>query len=353
MEFEKPGFSVIIKGDDLTKMKLKAQEIKQQIISESTFKNIYTDYETETPMIRLEVNRKNATLYNIPIKQISSFIRTNISGEKISDFRQFDNKIDITLKMHKDMNLIQLLDQHLNWQNKRIPLRTLVDEKYLTTFEEIKRADQNRKFTISTEYNGKMEDALQKLENIIAKTTSEDREINFSIEGINIEISRSLRSLMYALIFAIMLVYMLLASQFESLKLPFIVLFVAPMGVIGVAFALIISGTSISIMSTLGMIVLSGIIVNDAILLVDYVNRLRKEGEGVFEAVKKGAQTRLRPILITTVTTVLGLLPLAIGIGSGAELQSAMAIAVIGGMLASTFLTLILIPVLYTLFEKS
>jgi len=352
LEFEEPGLSVVIKGEDLEKMKLKALEIKKQINSDPVFKNIRTDFETEAPMIRLEVNRENAALYDIPINQISRFIRTNISGEKISDFRQFDNKIDITLKMNKDMNLTQLLDQHLNWQNKKIPLRTLVNEKYVRTFEEIKRADQYRKFTISTSYKGKLKDALLKLEKIIEKTPSEDKKINLSVEGINIEISHSLRSLMYALLFAIVLVYMILASQFESLKLPFIVMFVVPMGVIGVSFALIISGTSISVMSTLGMIVLSGIIVNDAILLIDYVNRLRKEGQGVFEAVKAGAQTRLRPILITTFTTVLGLLPLAIGIGSGAELQSAMAIAVIGGMLASTFLTLILIPVLYTFFEK-
>ena len=352
LEFEEPGLSVVIQGENLIEMKKRAQDIKEKISSNSIFENIRTDFETEAPMVRFEINRENAALYDIPINQITRFVRTIISGDKVSEFRQFDNKIDITLKLRKDINLVQLLDRHLNWQNKRIPLRALVNETYIRTFEEIKRAGQNRKFTISTSYNGKIKEAIANLEKILEELPSDDKKIRFSIEGINMEISRSLRSLMYALIFAVMLVYMILASQFESLKLPFIVMFVAPMGVIGVSFALIISGTSISVMSTLGMIVLSGIIVNDAILLVDYVNKLRKKGQGVFEAVKNAAQIRLRPILITTFTTVLGLLPLAIGIGSGAELQSAMAIAVIGGMLASTFLTLILIPVLYTLFER-
>jgi HAE1 family hydrophobic/amphiphilic exporter-1 len=195
--------------------------------------------------------------------------------------------------------------------------------------------------------------AVKELENIIVKVPFSDPDIHDGISGVNREIAGSLRSLVYALLFAIVLVYMILASQFESLKLPFIIMFVAPMGVIGVSLGLILSGTAISVMSTIGMIILSGIIVNDAILLVDYTNQLRKKGVPVEKAVKEAAATRLRPILMTTFTTVLGLLPLAVGIGSGAELQSAMAIAVIGGMLSATFLTLILIPVLYTIFEKT
>jgi len=238
----------------------------------------------------------------------------------------------------------------MNWGNKRIPLCALVTAKHVKSFEEIKRADQTRRFTISTSYSGKMDAALAELDKIVAG--SKEEKVHFSVEGVNNEINGSLKSLLYALLFAIVLVYMILASQFESLKLPFIVMFVTPMGIIGVVFALLLSGTAISIMSTLGMIVLSGIIVNDAILLVDYINQLRKKGETVRKSVMQAAQTRLRPILMTTFTTVLGLLPLAIGLGSGAELQSAMAVAVIGGMLTSTFLTLILIPILYTVFER-
>ena len=129
-------------------------------------------------------------------------------------------------------------------------------------------------------------------------------------------------------------------------------MFVVPMGIIGVGFGLYFARIPISIMSTLGMIILSGIIVNDAILLVDFINRLRNSGLGIMESVTEAAVTRLRPILMTTFTTVFGLLPLALGIGSGAELQSPMAIAVISGILASTFLTLIFTPILYVIFEK-
>jgi len=350
LEFEEPGLSVVVMGDDLDLMKARAKLILDQVRANPVFNNIRNDFETEAPMITMQVNREAASVYNIPVNQIAKFVRTNISGDKISDFQRFDDKIDITLKLQNETDLTNLMDRQMNWGEKRIPLRALVTTKHVKSFEEIKRADQTRRFTISTAYTGKMDEALGELDKIVSQHSEE--KVHFSVEGVNKEINGSLKSLLYALIFAIVLVYMILASQFESLKLPFIVMFVTPMGIIGVVFALILSGTAISIMSTLGMIVLSGIIVNDAILLVDYINQLRKKGETVHNSVMKAAKTRLRPILMTTFTTVLGLLPLAIGLGSGAELQSAMAVAVIGGMLTATFLTLIFIPILYSVFER-
>lgn len=350
LEFEEPGLSIVVMGDDLGLMKSRAKLVLEDVRSNPIFNNIRNDFEVEAPMITMQIDRQAASIYNIPVSQIAKFVRTNISGDKISDFQRFDDKIDITLKLQNETDLTNLMDRQMNWGEKKIPLRALVTAKHIKSFEEIKRADQTRRFTISTSYTGKMDAALAELDKIVAR--SQEEKIHFSVEGVNNEINGSLKSLLYALLFAIVLVYMILASQFESLKLPFIVMFVTPMGIIGVVFALLLSGTAISIMSTLGMIVLSGIIVNDAILLVDYINQLRKKGESVHNSVMQAAKTRLRPILMTTFTTVLGLLPLAIGLGSGAELQSAMAVAVIGGMLTSTFLTLILIPILYTVFER-
>ncbi|PID27835.1 MAG: hypothetical protein CSB55_07240 [Candidatus Cloacimonadota bacterium] len=352
LEFEDSGLAVSVYGENLDSMKEKAEKLKRLIEKNNIFYDVNTDCETETPMIELTVNRDAAALYNIETSDIVDFIKTNVSGKKISEYRKFNKKTDITLISENQTDIQGLADKQINVGNKRAALRNLVNIKKITAFDEIKRIDQKRKFTVTVKYRGNIDKAVGELEKIIKNIELDNSNERIEIGGVNKEINKSLKSLIYALVFAVVLVYMILASQFESLKLPFIVMFVAPMGVIGVALSLLVTGSSVSIMSGLGMIVLSGIIVNDAILLADCANRLQREGTEKISAIKLAASARLRPILMTTFTTVFGLLPLAVGIGSGAELQSPMAIAVIGGMLSATFLTLILIPVLYATVEK-
>ena len=159
-------------------------------------------------------------------------------------------------------------------------------------------------------------------------------------------------ALLGALILAIILVYMVLASQFKSLIDPFIIMFSVPLGLIGVLWALFLTQTNLSVTSFMGVIMMAGIVVSNGILLVDYTNRLRGRGMGLEEAVVLGGRTRLRPILMTTLCTILGLIPMAIGLGEGSESNAPMAIAVIGGLSVSTLLTLVFIPTLYTIFEK-
>jgi HAE1 family hydrophobic/amphiphilic exporter-1 len=140
-----------------------------------------------------------------------------------------------------------------------------------------------------------------------------------------------------------------MASQFESLVQPFIIMFTIPFGLIGVVFTLLITQTPISVVVLIGLIMLAGIVVNNAIVLLDYINQLRKQGIAKREAIKQAGQVRLRPILMTTMTTVLGLLPMAIGLGEGAELRTPLAVTVIGGLLIGTILTLVVIPTVYDL----
>ena len=158
-------------------------------------------------------------------------------------------------------------------------------------------------------------------------------------------------ALLGAFILAIVLVYMVLASQFKSLLDPFIIMFSVPLGLIGVLWALFLTETNLSVTSFMGVIMMAGIVVSNGILLVDYTNRLRGRGMELQEAVILGGRTRLRPILMTTLCTILGLIPMAIGLGEGSESNAPMAIAVIGGLSISTLLTLIFIPTLYTIFE--
>ena len=157
----------------------------------------------------------------------------------------------------------------------------------------------------------------------------------------------SFDSMMLAIGLAVFLVYLVMASQFESLVQPFIIMFTIPFALIGVVLTLLITRTPVSVVVLIGVIMLAGIVVNNAIVLIDYINQLRKQGMGKREAIRQAGQVRLRPILMTTLTTVLGLLPMALGLGEGAELRTPMAVTVIGGLLVGTILTLVVIPTVY------
>ena len=173
-----------------------------------------------------------------------------------------------------------------------------------------------------------------------------------SVGGQNEEMEASFESLRFALLLALIMVYLVMASLFESLLHPFVIMFTIPLAAVGAILGLAITGTSVSVVVFIGLILLVGIVVNNAIVLIDRVNQLRQAGMAKLDAIKEGAGQRLRPIMMTTLTTILGLLPMAIGIGEAAELRTPMAITVIGGLLVSTFLTLIIIPVVYDLVDR-
>ncbi|HLC26134.1 MAG TPA: efflux RND transporter permease subunit, partial [bacterium] len=167
------------------------------------------------------------------------------------------------------------------------------------------------------------------------------------LKGSREDQQQAFRSLAFALLLAIILIYMVLAAQFGSLVHPFLIMFSVPLGFIGVIWALVLTGTTLSVISFIGIIMMVGIVVSNAILLVDYTNVLRARGVELDQAVVQAGRTRLRPILMTTLTTLLGLLPMALGIGEGAEANAPLAITVIGGLTVSTFLTLVFLPALY------
>ena len=167
------------------------------------------------------------------------------------------------------------------------------------------------------------------------------------------EMETSFDSMRLAILLAVFMVYLVMASQFESLLHPFVILFSVPFAVIGVLVTMWLFHVTVSVVSLIGFVLLAGIAVNNAIVLIDYTNELRREGLPKLEALKKAGAVRLRPILMTTSTTVLGLLPMALGLGEGAELRTPMALTVIGGMLTSTLLTLLVVPAVYTVLDRS
>jgi len=215
---------------------------------------------------------------------------------------------------------------------------------------EIRRVSQQRAAVISAnilpgydlgKVNAKIYDELLNL--------NLPNEFTFALEGQNKEMETSLNSLLLALSLAIFLVYIVMASQFESLVHPFVIIFTIPLALIGVVLFLYVMNIPISIVVFLGLIMLAGIVVNNAIVLVDYINQLRDKGMPKLEAIIEAGSARLRPILMTTSTTVLGLLPMALGLGDGAEIRTPIAITVIVGLLSSTLLTLVVIPTVYSI----
>ena len=176
--------------------------------------------------------------------------------------------------------------------------------------------------------------------------------LTMHIKGQSEEMAASFKSLLFALGLAVILVYLVMASQFESLVHPFVILFSIPLAAVGVSLALWMTDTRLSVIVFIGLIMLAGIVVNNAIVLLDLINQLRERGMDRIAAIKEGARLRLRPIMMTTLTTVLGLLPMALGIGQGSELRTPMAITVIGGLITSTLLTLLVVPVMYSLLDR-
>jgi HAE1 family hydrophobic/amphiphilic exporter-1 len=177
--------------------------------------------------------------------------------------------------------------------------------------------------------------------------------VRLEVGGENEEMRRSFRDLVFAFSLALLLVYMILAAQFESLVHPVTILVSVPLALVGAVAALALTGNGINTMSLIGIVILVGIVVNDAIVKVDFINQARARGSGLRDAILEAGRVRLRPILMTTVTTVLGLLPMALGIGRGADLRAPLAIAVIGGLLLATVLTLVIVPVVYATIEGS
>lgn len=235
---------------------------------------------------------------------------------------------------------------------KIIPLENVVDVKQTFSPNQLERKYQQRIVHVTANTSGRdLGSIASEIEDKISQLKIPE-EFSVQLKGSRLEQREAFQTLFFALGLAILLVYMVLASQFASLLHPFLIMFSVPLGFIGVIWALYLTGNTLSVVSFIGIIMMVGIVVSNAIILVDCINRLRKEGIELKEAVIQAGRIRLRPILMTSLTTVFGLIPMALGLGEGAEANAALAIAVIGGLTVSTFLTLVFIPTLYVIVES-
>ena len=354
--YENPIDIEILGYDFKTSQKL-AEQVEAIIRQTPGAKDVRISREPDYPQQNIVIDRERASLLGLSVAQVARAIQTFINCYQASIFSdpQTGNQYYITVRAHgSDRTSVSDLDQIFlfNREGRPISLDNIATISRGVGPIQIERKYQQRVIHVTANTFGR--DLGSVAADIQEKLDKLPLPPNFKINMTGaVESQReSFIALLGALILAVVLVYMVLASQFKSLVDPFIIMFSVPLGLIGVLWALFLTQTNLSVTSLMGVIMMAGIVVSNGILLVDYTNRLRGRGMSLEEAVTLGGRTRLRPILMTTLCTILGLIPMAIGLGEGSESNAPMAIAVIGGLSVSTLLTLVFIPTLYTIFEK-
>ncbi len=309
------------------------------------------------PEIQVVFDRQRVAEIGTSIQRIGELLRNKLQGDVATGFTQQDRRIDVRVRAvaaeRRQLADLRRLVVSPPSYPVPVPLEAVADVQAVEGPAEIRRLDQERVAVVSANLEGRdLGSVVADIERAVADVPLAEG-FAIAIGGQNEEMVRSFQSMRFALALAVFLVYLVMASQFESLLHPFVIMFTIPLGLVGSGLALLVTGTTISVVVLIGLIMLAGIVVNNAIVLVDYVNHLRRsEGMGKVEALIEAGRVRFRPIMMTTSTTVLGLLPMALGMGEGAEVRAPMAITVIGGLLVSTMLTLVVVPVVYMLLDR-
>jgi len=311
--------------------------------------------EIGTPEEIIDIDRSKAADMKLTISQIANTLQTFLTGTRASNYREGGDEfwIRVKIKDAEQMSMDDILDLTLtNSEGQPVMLRNVVTVRPKRGPVQIQRKDQERVVTVSANISGRdmgsvIGDIRERLRSLPVP-----RDFIILFSGDYEEQQKSFRELMFGLILALLLVYMIMASLYESLRDPFVVMFSIPLAAIGVVLMLFFTHTTFNVQSYIGCIMLGGIVVNNAILLVDYTNLLRRRDKmPIRAAIEEAGRRRLRPILMTALTTIFAMIPLALGINEGGEAQAPMARAVIGGLLSSTLITLVIVPVVYSVFE--
>jgi hydrophobic/amphiphilic exporter-1 (mainly G- bacteria), HAE1 family len=344
-----------IRGDDLDDARRIAQEARAVMETSPGIADVRLGRDEGRPEITIRVDRPKAAMLGMTVQSVASTIQTNVAGTQAAQFRERGNEYPVIVRLREaDREGIADIGDVLvsTPTGQVVPARNLLAVGRDAGPVQIDRKNMERITRVNADIETSLSEAIAAVESRLDEVrVPPDFAIGFGAEVE--EQARSFRQLQLVLILAVLLVYAVMASQFESLRDPFIIMFAIPVAGIGVVTALLVTGTSFSMQAYIGVIMLAGIVVSNAILLVDYINTLRRrDGLPLREAVEVGGRRRLRPILMTSCATMLGLVPMAIGLGEGGELQAPLARVVIGGLLASTMVTLVLVPAVYTLFEE-
>jgi len=344
-----------IRGHDLDDARRVANDARDMMEKIDGLADISLSREDGRPEIAIRVDRPKAAMLGMSVQSVASTIQTNVAGTTAAQFRERGNEYPVVVRLRQaDREEISDVGDVLvsTPTGQVVPAKNVLAVSREAGPTQIQRKNMERINRVNAEIEIPLSEAVKAVQSHISELRIPlDFQVGFGSEIE--EQAKSFAQLRMVLILAILLVYAVMASQYESLRDPFIIMFSVPVAAIGVVGSLLLTNTSFSMQAYIGIIMLAGIVVSNAILLVDYVNTLRRRDKmPLREAVELGGRTRLRPILMTSIATMLGLVPMAIGLGEGGELQAPLARVVIGGLLTSTLVTLVLVPAIYTVFEE-
>lgn len=346
--------SISITGDDLKILEEISTDFAEIVESVEGTREVETSIGEAVPEVEVLVNKENAAAYGLTAAQVASAVRGGASGTIATRYKYQGDEMDVVIRAQGEIteslsNLEQLSITTPTGVN--VPLSQVAKVSIVRGPIQINRDSQERIVTVSSQIIGRDVRSITVDIQKQLQAYEMPQGYNYKIGGENEQLMEAFLQLLLALVLAIILIYMVMAAQFESLIYPFIIMFTIPLAFGGGALSLFITRRAFGVTAFIGIIMLAGIVVNNGIVLIDYINVLRNSGKDKHEAIITAGPIRLRPILMTTLTTALGLIPLALGIGEGAEMQAPMATVVIGGLTLSTVLTLVFVPVLYTVFD--
>lgn len=347
--------AIEIAGYDLDRLRESSERVVSRLESSDRFADVESSLAAGHPEVRIAFDANRAAQLGMTVRELADQVVSKVRGDVATRYDFRDRKIDVLVRAQESdrASIAELRKLIVNPRGENpLPLEAVAEITVSEGPAEIRRANQERVALVAANLRyGDLAGAANEAA-LLLRDVPRPPGISLEVAGQNEEMERSYRSLLFALGLAVFLVYLVMASQFESLLHPFVILFSIPLSLVGVVLALMLTGSQLSVLVFIGIIMLAGIVVNNAIVLVDLVNQLREQGYERERAVIEAGRARLRPILMTMLTTVLGLLPLAIGIGSGSEVRAPMAITVIGGLMLSTLLTLVVVPVMYMVLDR-
>jgi HAE1 family hydrophobic/amphiphilic exporter-1 len=346
------AFSLEISGKDYDELERLLNEARVLLEQSPGLLNLTTSLDEGTPEVEIAIDRFKTSYYSVTVESVVSQIRSYLEGAAAGSFDKDGEMKDITIKL-EDISVSQLNDLMITAGSVKVPLSELAEVKRVVSPREVTRRNQSRtcyvyaSITPGIPFDKVIKEARASLQPLTLPT---DYKVEFT--GEELKRKESMSNLSFALLLSLVLVFMVLAAQFESLVQPFIIMLTIPLAGVGTVLTFFFFGKPLNMMAYIGIIMLGGIAVNNAIILIDRINQLRDSGVPKKEAIVTAGTQRIRPILMTSLTTILALLPLTIGLGESASLRAPMAMAVIGGLFTSTLLTLVVIPCVYWVIDS-
>lgn len=347
----KRPIEIIVSGNDFNQLNAVASDLQEKMQAEKAFTDVATTVDPGKMEVQVIVDKEKASQMALNTAMVGMQVRQNLYGAESGDFSEDGNDYGIVVQYapehRNEVNKLKEM-QVSNLLGQQIPLSAIADIVESLGPLEIQRQSQQRYVKTTADLNGvSLGEATKTAQEIIDNTEIPDG-ISVEIGGQVNDQKSSFSSLFLIFFLGIALVYMVMAAQFESMKDPFIILFAIPFTLVGVILAFFVTGITLSVTTFIGLIMLVGIVVNNGIVLVDYTNMLRKRNYPLHDAVMEAGRSRLRPVLMTSLTTILGMLPMAVSNGMGREMYAPLGITIIGGLLVSTLVTLLLVPAMYT-----